>query len=377
MGRMANCLLLDVTSLDTRKKASAWPSVSHVWRSVHTRNRSATPRKGKLWGPMESSRGSGGLWQSESILMGLIPATAQISGGKQCATNSCHSASCQQKAPFTVRFSLALLVVYSYGGSLRAPTLFERTAPLIRQTDEDYYKVVIGHSGSTLLIQDGREAQLAAGDLAFYDSTRPYTFVMNERFDVTVCMLPKRLLPMRASVLLGVTATKIDAQDAIGSLLRPFIADLLDRCDDIGDTESDTLASAVGLLMSAAVQGNTPAQHIDNVHLLQAISYIDDHIAEPTLGPEQVAMAANVSLSYLHKIFGRTDNSISGTIRERRLQGCWADLTSSLYAHLTITAIGARWGLPDSAQFSRSFKVRFGVSPSEHRSRSLVRTPQR
>ena len=43
--------------------------------------------------------------------------------------------------------------------------------------------------------------------------------------------------------------------------------------------------------------------------------------------------------------------------------------------HLSMAAIGARWGLLDPASFSRAFRAAYGVSPREYRaSRTAVGT---
>jgi AraC-like DNA-binding protein len=36
-------------------------------------------------------------------------------------------------------------------------------------------------------------------------------------------------------------------------------------------------------------------------------------------------------------------------------------------ARKTVSALTARWGLPDAAYFSRAFRAEFGISPREYR----------
>lgn len=49
------------------------------------------------------------------------------------------------------------------------------------------------------------------------------------------------------------------------------------------------------------------------------------------------------------------------------LTDAYSDSICPLLADQSVSAIGARWGFPDAAHFSRTFKSAFGFSPSECR----------
>lgn len=244
---------------------------------------------------------------------------------------------------------------------------FDRSPQQIRRTDEDYYKVAVGMAGASLLVQDGREAVIRPGDLVMYDSTRPYLFVMDEDYDLTVCMVPKRLLSVRAAQLAAVTAVVTGAGTGIGAMLVPFLADLFRHSAEVGADAQDSLAESVARLVGGLVTDGTASSMPTNAHILRAHAYIDQHIADPSLGPESIAAAVGISVSYLHRLFADTDDTVAGSIRERRMQGCWKDLARGDLAGLTVTAVGQRWGLADPARLSRLFRARFGMSPVEHR----------
>lgn len=251
------------------------------------------------------------------------------------------------------------------------PHEFTRTNSLIRRSQEDYFKIGLMETGSSLWVQDGREAVVNAGDFVLYDSTRPYSVMMNEPFRITVCMLPKRLLPLRTSELHEVTAVRMSGSQGAGALVTPFVHALARHVDEYQDATSEALAHSVADLVTAVVRGRPEFSMHDleqvNPLLSQVRAYIGDHIADRNLSPASIAAAAAVSVSYLHKLFSETDTTVAGYVRELRLQGCRRDLQDDKYAHLTITSIGARWGLPDPAHFSRLFKARFDMTPFECR----------
>jgi AraC-like DNA-binding protein len=101
--------------------------------------------------------------------------------------------------------------------------------------------------------------------------------------------------------------------------------------------------------------------------LLTIRSFIKDNLADPELNLERVARAHNVSVSYLQKLFAEDGHSVSGWIRERRLEHCRRDLGDARLADRSVTAIGSRWGLLNGAHLSRLFKATYGMSPRAYR----------
>jgi AraC-like DNA-binding protein len=104
-----------------------------------------------------------------------------------------------------------------------------------------------------------------------------------------------------------------------------------------------------------------------NAIALRAMQIIALHLADPDLSPRQVAESAGISLRYLQQLFEAMGENAKHHIRRRRLERCFEDLRSPLYAALSIAEISFRWGFNDSAYFSRIFKQAYGVSPSQHR----------
>jgi AraC-like DNA-binding protein len=293
------------------------------------------------------------------------------------------NAVCDQFVPMDVIPMDGLLRGRISGGSVgdlqlrriaASPHRFERSTRLIRRSDEEYYKLIVGVGGEALLVQDGREVVVRSGDLAFYDSTRPYTFVMNEMYDVVVCMVPKRLLSNPAQQLRDTTATRIDVTTGSPALIAPFLSGLFSRLGEFVAGETDALVHSMAGLVDAVVRRQAaPGDLVGSPHLLRALRVIDEQISDPALCPDSVAAAIAISASYLHKLFALQQLSVASYIRELRLQGCSRDLRSPLFDHLPVSGVGSRWGLVDPSQLSRLFKARFGVSPVEHRRAAMER----
>jgi len=117
----------------------------------------------------------------------------------------------------------------------------------------------------------------------------------------------------------------------------------------------------------------------DSAHrslLVQITAFIERRLGDIYLTPAQIAAAHHISTRQLHKLFHAEGITVSGWIRQRRLEHCGHDLRDPLHASRPVGAIAARWGYPDAAHFSRLFKATFGTTPRDYRiSHGAVRRP--
>src|SRR5205085_1241587 len=108
--------------------------------------------------------------------------------------------------------------------------------------------------------------------------------------------------------------------------------------------------------------------------MVQITAYIEAHLGEAGLAPAQIAAAHHISLRQLHKLFHASGTTVAGWIRQRRLEHCGHDLRDPRWCGRPVAAIGARWGYPDPAHFSRLFKAAYGVGPRDYRASVRLRT---
>ncbi|WP_426621550.1 helix-turn-helix domain-containing protein [Microbacterium sp. As-52] len=247
----------------------------------------------------------------------------------------------------------------------------ERTPELIARGDRSYFKVSLMIAGTGLLIQDDREAVLQAGDLAVYDTDRPYSLVFDDDFRTMVVMFPKHLISLPAEMVGQLTAVRISGHEGLGSMVVPYLTQLAGNLDQLAGTTGARLAhSALDLVTTVFTRELGLDQVSADPHraLVQRIrSYIDRNLASTDLGPASIAAAHFISTRHLHGLFQEQGVTVSTWIRTRRLEKCRRDLLDPMLADRPVAAIAARWGFVDAAHFSRAFKSTFGVSPSEYR----------
>lgn len=247
----------------------------------------------------------------------------------------------------------------------------ERTPELIARGDRHYYKLSLQLAGTGLLIQDNRESVLQPGDLAIYDTDRPYSLVFDDDFRTMVVMFPQRLIELPSDLVGQLTAVTMSGKQGLGAMIAPFLAQLVGNLDQLaGNTGTRLVHSALDLVTTMLASELDLDHSSGNPHraLMQQIrQFIDANLSSPHLGPTQIAAAHFISTRHLHGIFREQGTTVSAWIRSRRLERCRRDLIDPVYAQHPVAAIASRWGFTDAAHFSRVFKAAFDQSPSELR----------
>ncbi|GAA2459016.1 helix-turn-helix domain-containing protein [Streptomyces mauvecolor] len=251
------------------------------------------------------------------------------------------------------------------------PSRVDRTPRLIARSDAEYLLVGLVQGGGAVVRQDGREAVLRPGDMACYDTSRPYSLVCGEDFSMLEFMLPHRLAHLDSGRTGEATATRFSASEGVGALLSPFLTRLARHSRDYADSAAVLSQTAGDLLATMLAERVRPPgddqRAARRTTLLRARAYIDQNLADPGLSPEQVARAHHISLRHLQKLFAEEGTTVTGWIRARRLEGCRRELAGPYGADRTVGAIAARWGFMNLAHFSRAFKAAYGVGPREFR----------
>lgn len=252
-----------------------------------------------------------------------------------------------------------------------------RSPALIARDGTGHYKLSLQLAGHGLLLQDGREAVLAPGDVAIYDTQRPYTLNFDQPFETLVLMFPQHLLGLSADDVSQLTAVSMGKGNRLAEAVAPFIASIATQLPELKSPIGHRLAMNIVDLLSTLLADeiySRPTQGADShAKMLRRIQHhIEANLADPTLSPESIARAHHMATRTLQKVFSAAGLTVAGWMRERRMEHCRRDLADPLCAHVPIGEIGACWGLVDAAHFSRVFRNTFGLSPSQYRRNPLA-----
>ena len=97
-------------------------------------------------------------------------------------------------------------------------------------------------------------------------------------------------------------------------------------------------------------------------------AYIQTRIGDPALCLADVAAHAQISTSYVRKLFAAEGAKFSAHVLETRLEMVARALTDPATRGAPVSAIASACGFNDVSYFNRAFRKRYGCTPSDWRS---------
>ena len=256
----------------------------------------------------------------------------------------------------------------------REPFTVSRNLHRTAQADAEFAMLNVQIAGTTIINQAGRTARLAPGEMVLYDSRMPHHGRGWGNSDVRGLLLriPREEIIHRIPYLEAVSTVTLDSHKTLTRLAFDMLLSL-HRQLQTGETETDAeLAGALLDTIAAAASSsfrNTDDHFSGSAHALlrRVKSYIDCHLFNPDLSPEQIARAHKVTARYLNKLFAREDASITRWVCKRRLQKCAELLGGPLGRRRNIDEIAYQCGFNSLPYFYRKFRQRYDCSPREYR----------
>jgi AraC-like DNA-binding protein len=252
-----------------------------------------------------------------------------------------------------------------------------RRSPLRSEFADGSDRLMLNLGGPALATQFGREVLLERGDAIALSGLDRGTLTTLRSGRIMTLEFPQgRLLsllkhPTRAC------ARRIPKHELALRLLRGYVRTALaDDC--IGAPALPRLAvTHIYDLAATALGAGREAQEIANgrgvgVARLRAIK--DDLLAhlESDVSVRDTAARHRMSARYVGMLFESEGTTMTEFIRDERLKRARSMLLSPRYADRRIAEIAYEVGFNDISYFNRSFRRRFGQSPSEMRSGKML-----
>jgi AraC-like DNA-binding protein len=233
----------------------------------------------------------------------------------------------------------------------------------------DLLKICVPLTGHATVCQDDREIPVGPGEMAIYDTGRPYRLRLDDQWTCAVIAFPRAALHLPAQVVLASMAHAWPLSGGPGAVLAGFVATAVGRGDAIAAASADRLGEAgLHLVAGTLTEAASPAgEGAADAQRLQVLAYVRAHLADPGLTHARVAAAHHMAARTLHRLFEHEPHTVTDHIRAGRLEAARRDLADPLLARRSIAAIAARWCFPGQAHFTRAFHARFGITPSQAR----------
>jgi AraC-like DNA-binding protein len=220
--------------------------------------------------------------------------------------------------------------------------------------------------------QDGREVLLRRGDFTLVDSARRFDVAFRQSHRILVMRIPEREMTRRLPHVENLMCVRMPHDGGINSIITHLIRKYWRLCgtdlaepmrERISSNLLDLLATAYSQLHDVSVAESSLATS----RRLLIKDFIEQHLSDPRLSPSFIAARFGYTKSRIHQLFKSEHESISHYILRRRLQQAARDLRRDALSARTISDIAFQWGFNSLTHFSRTFRLRFGVTPTEFR----------
>lgn len=265
-----------------------------------------------------------------------------------------------------------------------SPLKARRTPAHVRRHDPDGYWLFLVHNSPVRLEQAHNDSVLEAGDFALFDTSHPLAteFVdAGELTRLTLMFMPKQALPLPPGKVDRLLARKLTARTGMGAILARYLTGVREQATGCHPAELPRLGT-IGLDLAAAflaghldAERHLPGESQHRVLAARVDAFIDQHLGDPGLGPVAIAAHHHISVRTLHVLFQQRPETVSATIRRRRLERCHTDLADVRLRDRPIGEIAVRWGFKTTAEFSRAFRAAYDMSPREHRQQAFAVAP--
>jgi AraC-like DNA-binding protein len=137
--------------------------------------------------------------------------------------------------------------------------------------------------------------------------------------------------------------------------------------DHLTVSEAEAATEGIVALTTACARARMATDEADHVKSRRraALDYIEAHLADAQLGPDEIAEAANVSRASLYRLLA-AEGGIRAILLTRRLDESLRLLLADSKEERSLTEIAKCCGFGGTSQFSRAFRMRFGMPPRQY-----------
>ncbi|MGB4246950.1 MAG: AraC family transcriptional regulator [Pseudohongiellaceae bacterium] len=246
---------------------------------------------------------------------------------------------------------------------------FTRNPLKIANDGLDYYMIQTHLTGSQVVQRGSRSINCRPGDLLVIDLAESHEAVTTD-FTQRTLVVPRHLLAPHLLQPDSQAARVLSGDLPLTQLAASHLKTLFGILGSFSEDEALQVIEPTLLLMASALNGST-AQFSENgpgvsVSLLAYAKVEIEKSLHRQLSVERLCLSLKISRSALYRLFEPL-GGVRAYVQERRLRRSAEVLLSERGTKLRICDIAYAWGFASEAHYSRAFRQRFGISPSDAR----------
>jgi len=240
-----------------------------------------------------------------------------------------------------------------------------RGPALVARGGADQLLILLQLEGSVDTDYTGRRARRDAGDVEIIDYARPFHSAATDYANLMIILaresVPAALLAIEPHGL--IFPRESGAARLIGAAMKEFYA----QADDLTVSEAEAAIEGIVALTTASAHARLAGDEANHVKSRRkaALDYIDAHLGNAHLGPDEIADATNVSRASLYRLLA-AEGGIRAVLLKRRLDEALRLMLADKEDERSLTDIAKCCGFGGTSQFSRAFRARFGAPPRQY-----------
>jgi len=252
------------------------------------------------------------------------------------------------------------------------PMVVYRRRPHLSQLGGDFYYIPMPMRDTLYLKQFGRRAAVAPGDFGVVATADMYIYEQGTSNKLTTLRIDGPLMRERVPLIDDLVAMTCDGRAPLVRVFVDFVQSVMrqsERLDhDSAAAMTPHMLDLLALALTAPVDAlKSNESSVRLAHLRRITRMIEDRLDDENLGPGMLSRELGLSERYIQKMFADRGETLSGTIRARRIATAQRRLLDPTRRSSSIASIAFSVGFSDPAHFSRIFRSIVGISPSEYR----------
>jgi len=272
--------------------------------------------------------------------------------------------------PFRAGVTLRSFPGLGVASGHRSDARYRMTRELAANSSDNLIFAVVTN-GVGIISQRDREATIGAGEALLMSATEPSISTLHSGGRFITLSVPRDAISTMVVEPNSMLVHPIPRQNEALRLLTGYLG-ILNEVDKLSAPElqrtvvthiHDLLASALGATQNTVLLAEE--RGIRSARMRAIMFDIVDNLEKRELSITNVALRFSVTPRYIQKLFESDGTTFTEYVLERRLLEANRLLSDSRLAKRSISDVAFKVGFGDLSYFTRAFRRRFGMTPSD------------